>query len=144
MTHREPIQPVKTMINPVDQAVMVSVPSGRFAMGDELNQDNPIHYVDLTGYWIYKYDVTVKEYRIFCAATGRELPLELSGGWHEDHPVVNVTWDDATAYATWAHAALPTEAQWEKRFSAALMGGCFPGETPGMAQDAPIRCRREA
>jgi sulfatase modifying factor 1 len=72
--------------------------------------------------------VTVKQYKQYCAATGKAMPPEpvydnnhFNPNWSkEDHPMVNVNWNDATAYCRWLSqqtglkVSLPTEAQWEK------------------------------
>jgi formylglycine-generating enzyme required for sulfatase activity len=109
---------IKEQINPKDGATLVFVPAGEFLMGNQEGQgsegERPQRKVTLDDYFIYKFEVTVAQYRKFCAATQRALPPEPPWKWQDAHPIVNVTWFDARAYAAWAGAALPTEAQWEK------------------------------
>lgn len=92
---------------------MVYITGGTFRMGSKFNADEkPKHSVTVTSFYLDKYEVTVAEFRQFCKATRRRMPRQPS--WNNDnHPVVNVNWNAARAYAKWKGKRLPTEAEWE-------------------------------
>ena len=100
-----------------DGAIVVPVPAGPFTMGSDDQESapdtHPVRTITLDAFWISKYEVTVTQFRQFCSETERTMP-ELPDWAVDESPMVNVSWHDANAYAKWAGAALPSEAQWEK------------------------------
>ena len=103
---------------------MVEVKGGSFEMGcDEQRReceedDLPVHRVYLNDFYIGKYEVTFKQYDLFCESTEREKPDD--NNWERNNrPVINVNWLDATAFCEWLSKVcgknyrLPTEAEWE-------------------------------
>lgn len=136
----------------IDSEYMATIPSGSFRYGGLLGADKkegPSVEVKLGAFAIDRHEVTNADYKVFVLATGWRIPgantgVETTGkyNWNrstksypegmDDLPVVNVSWDDATAYAAWAGKRLPTEAEWERAARGGLRGRQFP-----WGKDAP-------
>lgn len=107
-----------------DGIVMTYIPPGNFIMGSDNGDTDemPRHEVYLDGYWMGKYEVTVRQYLQFVKDTNYYLPEDCfpESLEKENYPVVGISWDEANAYCDWLsnkiglNFKLPTEAQWEK------------------------------
>jgi serine/threonine-protein kinase len=128
--------------HPQDGSVMVLVPAGEFIMGSEkYSAEEPVQTIYLDNYYIDKYPVTNRQFQKFVTAAGYVTDAETKGygmvrigrrwkkvdgaSWRKpdglttiedkaDHPVAQVSYNDAVSYCRWAQKDLPTEAQWEK------------------------------
>jgi formylglycine-generating enzyme required for sulfatase activity len=121
----------KTFLEPE----MVVIPAGSFQMGSNNGSDNerPVHSVRLKSFAIGRYEVTFDEYDQFAVALGKPKPKDM--GWGRGkRPVINVSWEDAVAYAQWLSSVtgkpfrLPTEAEWEYAARAGINSAYFWGE----------------
>jgi formylglycine-generating enzyme len=106
------------------------------------NNESPAFEVDVDPFYIDKHPVTVAQFRKFIRETGYQTEADRFGdagvydfeignwqlvkgaNWEypfgpegkkakDDHPVTQVSWNDAVAYAKWADKRLPTEIEWE-------------------------------
>lgn len=111
---------------------MMRVPAGKFWRGcNEVSgpcEDDPAAFVavnvpyrelELSEFWIDKYEVTVEEYETCGAAGVCTAPDGIP--WSDveppdvaDLPITGVNWEQAAMYCEWRGKRLPTEAEWEK------------------------------
>ena len=125
---------------------MVVVPAGSFMMGSPSHEagrgddEGPRHLVTISKpFAVGKYEVTIREFRVFIRTTGRDIGADcgfydsenrkldgsnyswFSPGYEQTdlEPVVCVNWHDAQAYVRWLSQKtgkeyrLPSEAEWE-------------------------------
>jgi formylglycine-generating enzyme required for sulfatase activity len=126
-----PLPPTLTLPATVtlkDGVEMHLVVAGPFLMGnDDGPSAAPRFTLTLPAYYVDRDEVTNAHFAQFVQETG----YQAQGDWHKyadganfdaryydvdrtAHPVVNVTWADASSYCQWAGKRLPFEAEWEK------------------------------
>jgi formylglycine-generating enzyme required for sulfatase activity len=141
---------------------MVLVPAGSFEMGvpeaepeRESSDDDdarPVHTVRIgQPFYLGKYHVTRGEYAAFAKATGRKV-VQPGFDQTDDHPVVDVSWEDAQAYVAWLSRTtgkpyrLPTEAEWEYAARAGTVTARYWGDSADQqclyanGDDAAAKC----
>ncbi len=124
---------------------VIVLPAGKFAMGSaatEMGRDideAPQHQVVIAKpFAVARFDLTFDEWDACVADGGCNSYKPQDQGWGRGRrPVVNVSWDDSTAYAAWLSRKtgktyrLLTEAEWEYAARAATTTAYYWGNEIG-------------
>ncbi|HEV3260242.1 MAG TPA: SUMF1/EgtB/PvdO family nonheme iron enzyme [Gemmataceae bacterium] len=131
---------------------LVLIPPGQFQMGSPDNEeghqkDEQKHPVEITEpFYLGKYTVTVGQFRRFVNDAEYKTEAEQAGEEHnwravgsfeqtDEHPVVDVTWNDARAFCEWLGKEtgkkyrVPTEAEWEYSCRAGTTTPFYSGDS---------------
>ncbi|MCK4709394.1 MAG: SUMF1/EgtB/PvdO family nonheme iron enzyme, partial [Gammaproteobacteria bacterium] len=132
--------------------MVVKISGGTFRMGDTSGlisaDETPRHEVKLGAFFMSVNEVTYAEYDVFAKATKRKLP-DSGGQDRKNHPVSNVSWDDALAYTRWLSKQtgkkyrLPSEAEWEYAARGGQRTTYWWGTSKGTAMAHCFNCGSE-